>query len=472
MSILIERPAELQINAWNPNAPNKGPLQPVRGAGLERPVTDKQLKPDRSNLGPPAPPDPEDWRSKQVGWGLVLRDDPKLSDAEKARGEDAPAPLRKLLKARGGAPVLRWSNTQTSMFLRRYYVDGPHEDLLTATPTYGVERGCIPQYLLLYGTPDEIPWAVQYALNLSLCVGRLDLSEKEGLANYVYALINDWEGDSCDPRMPVVWSVDYGEPDITWLMARTIADPLANLYEADSELARRVVLQDRDATGDRLIETLTQKNPGLVVTTSHGMTGPLNDKEALVAQLGLLVDSEQHAVPLAAFDNWRPNGAIWYAHACCAAGSDRESRFANLVDPGSGIGSILTGVATQSGARVAPLPRKLLGASTPLRAFIGHVEPTFDWTLLHPLTKQMITRSLQRALYNNIYQKKRTPVSWALREVYKASGVFYGQQQDAIDAYNRAEVGAHDQALFRQIAAMDLQNLVLLGDPTVALKLT
>lgn len=470
MSIAIERPATLQINAWNPKGPNTGQVRPATTAGLKRPVTQRQLDQFLRDLGPAPPPDEEDWRHPQVGWGLVLPDDPTLSDAEKARGDDAPKPLQKLLEARGGAPVLRWSDTQNSLLLRRYYVDGAAEDLLTATPTYGVARGCIPRYLLLYGTPEEIPWAVQYALNLSLCVGRLDLSEEEGLENYIEALINDWDGARCDPRTPVVWSVNHGQADITWLMARAIADPLVDKYRTDQELASCVSLKDRDATGANLIDTLAKKQPGLVVTTSHGMTGPLDDKATLAAQLGLPVDADQRALPLAMFDDWCPDGAIWYAHACCAAGSDSVSRFADLVDPGSGIGRILTGVAAGAGARVAPLPRKLLGASRPLRAFIGHVEPTFDWTLRQPQTKQVLTSSLQAALYGNLYQKKRTPVSWALREIYKSSGALYGQQQDAITAYKSAVPGARDLALFREIAAKDFQNLVILGDPTVALK--
>lgn len=84
----------------------------------------------------------------------------------------------------------------------------------------------------------------------------------------------------------------------------------------------------------------------------------------------------------------------------------------------------------------------------------------------------MLTSALQNALYDNLYQEKRTPVSWALREIFKQSGALYGAQQDAINDYNKAVSGARDLALFRELAAKDLQTLVVLGDPTVALSLS
>lgn len=471
MRSLIPVPTTVQINAWSPNSANTGPLMLQTTLGLQRHFIKEQLRPNAFELGPPEAPDPEDWRHPEVGWGLVLPDNPKLADDVKARGEDAPEPLRRLLAARGGAPVLRWSPTQTTLMLRRYYVDGPPEDLLAAAPTYGIGRSCIPRYLLLYGTPTAIPWVVQYALNLSLCVGRLDLTPEEGLGNYIDALLADWGSAHSDPSAPLVWSVDHGEADITWLMARAIADPLVERFKGDTELTKYLQLKDRDATGQNLLTALVERKPGLVITTSHGMTGPLGDGPALAAQLGLPVDASQQAVPLADFKKWQPDGAIWYAHACCAAGSDHTTRYIDLVPAGSGIRRILEGVAQGAGARVAPLPRALLGASAPLRAFIGHVEPTFDWTLRQPTTGQMLTCALKTALYKNLYQKKvRTPVAWALREVFKQSGALYGAWQDAMDADNKEVAGARDLALFRNLAARDLQTLVILGDPTVALR--
>ena len=65
------------------------------------------------------------------------------------------------------------------------------------------------------------------------------------------------------------------------------------------------------------------------------------------------------------------------------------------------------------GAQVAPLPRALLGAKRPLRAFVGHVEPTFDWTIRNPESKQALTDTIIQALYNHLYQEEREPLGFA-----------------------------------------------------------
>jgi hypothetical protein len=430
----------------------------------------EQLRRFKRTLAPPVPVPLEDWRHPEVGWGLVLPDDDNVPGPAKARGEDAPEPLRRLLAARKDAPVLRWSPQLQQLALRRYHEDGTAQDLLIATPTYGVGRGCIPHYLLLYAKPSVIPWAVQYALNLSLCVGRLDLTPAEGLDNYIQALLSDWAGANADVHVPLVWSTDHGNDDITWLMARAIANPLVEKYRADADLAQVVHLKAAQASGVNLLTELTGRRPGVVVTTSHGMTGPLSDPAALNAQLGLLVDAGLQSVPLAQLREWSPNGAIWYAHACCAAGSDAASRYVDLLDIGGGAGRIVHDVAIHAGACIAPLPSMLLGQPMPLRAFVGHVEPTFDWTLRQPESGQVTTRALLDALYNQLYsQTVRMPIGWALRELYRQSGAFYGAWQEARNAVDQDETGARERSLYRQLVAMDLQTLVILGDPTVAL---
>jgi hypothetical protein len=47
---------------------------------------------------------------------------------------------------------------------------------------------------------------------------------------------------------------------------------------------------------------------------------------------------------------------------------------------------------------------RLLGAERPLRAFVGHVEPTFDWTLRDPTNKQVLTHVMCAALYDKLYE--------------------------------------------------------------------
>ena len=136
-----------------------------------------------------------------------------------------------------------------------------------------------------------------------------------------------------------------------------------------------------------------------------------------------------------------------------------------LVPTGSDVDRLLKAVAT-IGAKVAPLPRALLGAQKPLRAFVGHVEPTFNWTLQQPDTKGFLTGPVQTALYNKLFQPE--PTGMALRPCYERLGGFYVGYDQAYQKFNKGE-DTKNILLFCQLAARDVQSMVILGDPTAML---
>jgi hypothetical protein len=65
-------------------------------------------------------------------------------------------------------------------------------------------------------------------------------------------------------------------------------------------------------------------------------------------------------------DTLVPDGAIWFAQACCSAGSDSPTNYAGLFESGTLLDQTLTGIA-KVGADIAPLPRALLDAAQLLR---------------------------------------------------------------------------------------------------------
>jgi hypothetical protein len=198
------------------------------------------------------------------------------------------------------------------------------------------------------------------------------------------------------------------------------------------------------------------------------MTGPVNDLVLMGQQIGLLVDAEHDLIgPDALLEAWQPDGAVWYAHACCSAGSDDETSYEGLVEKDSSVERTLKAVAAL-GAGMAPLPRQLLGAERPLRAFIGHVEPTFDWTLRQPETGQVLTATLQEALYDSMFRKQPEPVGLAFEPWYRHVGELAVQWSQALREVAKAVPEASLAALRTQLAALDRQSLVILGDPTVA----
>ncbi len=462
-------PSSLSINAWD------GGRHSVSGR-----VDDPLLWGLRSEL-PRAPkflfaeepPDMTRWEDERVGWGLILPDNAELSAQEKARAVDAPGPIQQLLGDRADAAVLRYLAGSRNRFgtLLRYLKDGRAVQPDIAGSEFGVASDRIPYYLLICGSPADIPWDVQYALNARFAVGRLDLDEA-GLANYVAALRNGWRNSAADQASIVIWATDHGRRDMSQTMRLYLAKPLWDLISVDADVGPRSVLIDKDsggATNPRLVEALSRRKPGLVVTTSHGVTMPVDDPKAMGENLGLLVgDDRVFAQPGEVLSDWIPDGAIWYAHACCSAGSRHETIYDGLVEPESRIGRVLRGIAAV-GSITAPLPTALLGAEKPLRAFIGHVEPTFDWTIRQPATRQALTGGIKAALWSGLYQKESCPVGHALHSVYEPIGSLAAQQVSLKEQYGvGADVSA--QLLAAQLSARDRMSTVILGDPTVRLR--
>jgi hypothetical protein len=458
---------ELQINASDGTGTVAGPPDPNWARwGVRQRVT----QPERWLAAPPDA-DPRDWRDPRVGWGLVLAENEAIPAAARAAGDDAPEPIRELLAARAGSPVFRFRpDTWTGGYLRRYYPDGSQQDVRITGGETGTGRGQMPRYLLIVGSPEQVPWSVQFRLNVSVCVGRLDLPP-EGLRNYVRALISGWADSGARRDAPVVWGVDHGNPDITWLMRQVIAEKVAAGYAADEESRAGVrQLMGGQATAQGLIDALAATPPALVFSTSHGMTGPVADPAAMARNLGLLVDQHQQMLqPADVLARWQPDGAIWYAHACCSAGSDRVTHFRGLVDAESKVGQVLEAVAAL-GALTAPFPTALLGAERPLGAFVGHVEPTFNWTLRDPKNRQVVTAGLVHALYNRLFAARPEPVGLALERVYDQVGERFSDWRDAVERVNEGDAAARSAATLAQLTALDLQSIVILGDPTVAVR--
>ena len=426
----------------------------------------------------PSPPKPEDWKDERVGWGVVLPERPGLDAAALARADDAGDPIQALVDSRPGARVFRYRpGGALSDWTLRDYAGAAQP--LTATAEVGTGAGQLPAYLLLVGGPAEIPWHVQYMLNPVRQVGRLDL-DPAGLANYVTALMSDWSGAACSYAAPLTWAVDTGAGDITTLMREAVAAPLADRFRADTDMPGNLYLDGSiaPATGTALVDALTRNRPALVVTSSHGMTGPLGDLDLMRSQLGMLVDQAHTVVrPEQLLAGWQPDGAIWFAQACCSAGTEDPSVYTGLFEAGGLVAGVLDGVAAL-GAATAPLPRALLGAAKPLRAFIGHVEPTFDWTMRFPPNRQRITSSLQVALYDRLCSG--LPVGLALGPHYVPVGSLLLGHTDAVAAFNRApfgaagraaSAGAIDMAVYSKVTAYDRLSTVILGDPTVCLPL-
>jgi hypothetical protein len=213
--------------------------------------------------------------------------------------------------------------------LRRFDVGQPPQDIFLGMGKRGTDRGCLPCYLTIVASPREIPWQVQYDLNGIAYVGRLDLAAA-ALERYVNSLLSDWQAALPNGwSRTAVWSPVHDDRDITRLMRDAIGERAHARFLADADTAPNARFIDglkTRATGRDLGTLLAEHRPGIIVTTSHGMTAPLSDLRIMAARLGLPVDADfKPLTPAMLLRSWQPGGAIWYAHACCSAGGGGKS---------------------------------------------------------------------------------------------------------------------------------------------------
>jgi hypothetical protein len=448
-------PVAVAIDAWNGTEAAHGELDTRAnrwGARRGLPRSQRAL-----DLGVPA--DMTNWQDPNVGYGILLPESDHPA-AEKAVGLDAPPPVRDLLDARPRTVMLRWDPSLGPGLVRRYFPDGRTQapDLLSG---YGEAKGRLPRYVLIVGGPDEIPWSVQYALGTRRSVGRLPLSG-EALGNYVTAMLSDWPGAEVDVRAPLMWTVDL-PGDITAEMRAVIANPLAAKL-TDSRLPRFQHLTDRGATGDDLLAALAAARPALVVTSSHGLTEGTDAQ--LAGTLGLPVDADHAPVKLDDLDAAMPPGAIWHAQACCSAGSEGPSKYTGFLGQGTTALAVVNAVSAL-GSTVAPAVTRLLGRERPVRAIVGHVEPTFDWTLRVPETGQGLGSDLVAALSDNLYAGQ--PIGHAFSDYRAGVGELHTQWATAYDQRAGGDETVRARLTRLRLTALDRQSMVILGDPTVAL---
>ncbi|WP_439680551.1 hypothetical protein [Embleya sp. MST-111070] len=456
-------PADIQLDAWTGDEVAQATID----AGAASWGAGRGGMPHSQAVLPfAAPADPRDWRSADVGYGILLPDstDPQVSDAAKAAGEDAADPVRELLAARPGTVVLRWSPDLPDHLLRRYFAADPPQEPAIGLSEFGTGRGRLPKYVAIIGGPDVIPWSVQYTLGTRHLVGRIPLAG-DALAHYVRALLADWAGAEARTDRAVTWTVDHGPLDITALMRAVIAAPLAARLTPPPLAGFRDV-SAAEATGDALVGALAELRPGLLATSSHGRTGPLGDPTAMRATLGLPVDGTHTTVPLRTVCDGIPGGCVWYAQACCSAGAAGESFYAGLLPVGSSALGTVEAVAGL-GTMVAPAPLELLGREQPVRAVLGHVEPTFSWTLRVDDTGQGLGGRLVSALSSRLYAGE--PLGLALAEYRADVGELHTRWARLRDTLANGDTSVRETLTRLRVAALDRQSLVLLGDPTIAL---
>jgi hypothetical protein len=411
---------------------------------------------------------------EEAGWGVVF---PAGADAEPLR--QALAPLLELRRGQaarlderlyreiGGAAGYREGETTTPFLERLGAGPGP------------VDPTRVPYYLLLVGSPEAVPFRLQYQLGVQHAVGRLSFDSLEEYRRYAESVVaaetGAARGEASRARRAVFFAPANPGDEATRRSSRWLVPPLAASLQEERFGWQVETVSGPAATRARLAELLGAEGPGeapaLVFTAGHGVGFESGDPLQAEHQ-GALVCQDwpgpgggglERPHWLAAEDvgsDARPAGLVAFFFACFGAGTPREDDFtrqAPATEP-----TQRRQLAPQ--AFVSRLPRRLLGHPRGgALAVVGHVERAWDYSFLWEdagSQTEVFSSALRRLLGGH-------PVGSALE--------FFGQRYAQLEAALSEETEALgfgktlDEALLARLwtAARDARNTTLLGDPAV-----
>jgi hypothetical protein len=316
---------------------------------------------------------------KQAGWGVVFAPD---------IGDDVKEALKPLLQLRQHQAQTYYQDFQGE---RSFRVNDSKYTFLTrsnANVTGPANPKKVPYYLLLVGSPESLPFKVQYQLDVQYAVGRIHFDTAGEYANYANTVVAAEEGKLRRPRKVSLFGVRNRGDVATQLSADQLIAPLAeSLRQNEKQWVTQRLLGPECARTALLDLLQTDAAPALLVSASHGMGFSKDDPRQLRQQGAILCQDWpgplRHRGPIpedfyVAADHLRDDarcaGLIAFLFACYGGGTPAIDDFAHLTQGGDG----------QIAPRpfVAALPKALLGRPEGALAVIAHVERAWAYSFL------------------------------------------------------------------------------------------
>lgn len=422
----------------------------------------------------------------EAGWGVIFAED----DEQRPAIMEALAPLLKHRQEQVGSLYAEFPGSEG----RRGYQKG--DDYLSFLGQRHVSTGPaepdkVPYYLLIVGSPEQIPYEFQYMLDVQYAVGRLHFAADSPGAtnalltkyeNYARAVVASETGGPGGgplglprragffaPRNPgdraTATSVDY------------MVKPLAAQLTERGEDWQIDVWSEGQATKDRLKQLLGGgETPALLFTASHGMAYDPDDQQQRRWQGALLsteltksgeywekVNPERHffsADDVGMDDNFR--GLIAFHFACFGAGTPSRNDFWFKTNPK--LAEVLA-----SGDFVARLPQEVLGHSRAALAIIGHVDRAWGSTFLWPGMNDQPQLAAYKAAMIELMAGK--PVGLAMEYFNERYGELAARIAEQVNRIRGAVPYDPRSFVGDWTAYSDARNFIILGDPAVRLPL-
>lgn len=273
-----------------------------------------------------------------------------------------------------------------------------------------VDPGKFPYYVLLVASPEEIPYRVQYQLDVQYAVGRIHFDTVDEYARYAANVVEAETRPRPATRTVAMWGVENPDDRATYASARHLVAPLADYLERDQADRWQVTrFLGEHATKACLSSLLGADAPSLLVTASHGVgfaagdPRQRSDQGALLCQDwagprsgSLTPDQYFTGEDIAATADLR--GLVGFHFACFGAGTPRYDDFSRKGDTPA-----LVDIAPH--AFVARLPQRMLGRANGALAAIGHVDRAWASSFLQADPRHAGAVTAQLAVFESALKR-------------------------------------------------------------------
>lgn len=388
----------------------------------------------------------------EAGWAIAFTPSTPLEVKEKL------APLLELRKEQAGNRYRRieiepgWTNDD---FRNKFEIGfGP------------ADPEVLPYYLLLVGDPAEIPFELQYGLDVQYAVGRLCFDKVDDYHRYALTVKN-MEREPPKRRETAIFGVDAGSPRDRFML-QALVDPLTRKLQAWSKQARpSTQVRISRAQGDRKVdlEHLLENPPGLLFAAGHGLDCSKKPTSAPSLQ-GALVCSNRNAEGKFDRDSYFSGkdleagtdlqGMITLLFACYGAGTPKFDNFSDT-------GFVGRPKKIAQKAFVSHLAKQMLASGA--QALVGHIDRAWSLSFSWSRTKGdqvKVFDSICRQLLDG--HRLGHCMEWVNQRYAEGSTELNRLLTD------RSLSSARNKLLPRvRKATYDARNYVIIGDPAVRL---
>ncbi len=342
----------------------------------------------------------------------------------------------------------------------------------------------IPYYLLLVGSPEQIPFSFGHLLDVDYYVGRIHFDSPGDYARYAQSIIA-YETSATAPnaRRAAFFGTRHPLDRATTLSADYLVRPLVDGEPAQGDepalpgIAAEAGYQSSlfwgpDAKKSALSEIFSPpagtRPPAFLFSATHGMGLPPGDPNQARVQGALLCQdwtgfgsiSPKHYFSAADVPpDARLTGMVAFHFACYGGGTPAEDRFIY------GTGKKPKRIANQS--FIAALPKALLShPNGGALAVIGHVERAWGYSISTPEAGRQIG-AFREAIGGIL---GGLPVAYAMKGFNEKYATLSTDLVNTLEAI-RAGEQISDEALTNDwVERNDAEGYIIIGDPAVRLR--